>query len=172
MLTYDKNYNQERPLTGPLITGAVYDRLTQKEKNKAKKLRKEREDNPIFWQVQRDRKGFNWSNELLETTKREAEARPERLITEDHLHTGDIYWALARAYGHGNIPHNLGKLVNDRRFRSANFPDHEICNCIPPIWNINLVKRGPNKGRETEVKKQLAQLFSLGNTGLTDQPRA
>ena len=49
--------------------------MTGAEKNKAKDLRKQREENPVFWKAQRDRHGYAWSGKLLEKTKNEAKNR-------------------------------------------------------------------------------------------------
>ena len=158
-----------RQLTGPAISGAEYDRLTGAEKDKAKSLHEQREKNPIFWRAQRDRRGYAWSGKLLEKTKDEAKARKTKLITAKWS-AGQLFDALADVYGRANLPDSAGLLINNRAFRTSAFPDHNVLNTIPPIWNINQVSRGPKKGKESEWKKSLSQLFNLGNIGLTVGP--
>lgn len=120
--------------------------------------------------VRRDRHGWDWMADIVAKTDSEARKRPPRVIGARPKEV-DIYDWMKTIWSDNPFPPSYGYLVSHPRCRTKEFPDRNILNRIPDIWNINTNKRSRRSTKDRPGKHILPKMFAQMGFDLAIPPQ-
>jgi len=121
--------------------------------------------------VQRDRHGWEFMADIVANTDAEARRRAPRTIGH-RMNAVDLFHTLQQVYGTGKVPESYGMLVSSPRFRTKGFPDRNVCNSIPDIWEINQTGKGNRSTKDRPGKAILSKMFDQMGPDLAEPPKS
>ena len=108
--------------------------------------------------------------DIVAKTDAEARKRPSRTIGDRPRET-DIYYWMKTIWSDQPFPSSYGWLVSHPKCNTKEFPDRNILNRIPDIWNINTNKKSRRSTKDRPGKHILPKMFAQMGTNLAIPPQ-
>ena len=170
LLKFDPTCLDKRLVGDIHVSAEVYQKLLDKEQQEIDEAQIRAEARDLHHFVQRDRHGWDFMADIVANTDREARRRPPRVIGERPTEIQLFDW-LRDIWGDGKFPATYGQMVSHPRCRTKEFPDRNILNRIPDIWNINVNVNSRRSTKDRPGKAILPNLFAQMGLDLAKPPK-